>query len=71
MFFEAEPFLQALRSGKTVFAVLSESDYEKLEPAIGVKTCVLQRAPTVNVKLNAVLARSPLPQVILISNRCE
>lgn len=71
MFFEAGPFLEALRSGRTVFAVLSESDYQQLEPSIGVKTCVIQRAPTVNVKLNAVLARAPLPQVILISNRCE
>ncbi len=69
--FDREPFLQTLRSDRTVYAVLSEGDYAQLEPAIGVRTCVLERSPTVNVKLNAVLARSPLPQVLLIANRCE
>ena len=69
-FFEPQPFIDALRSGGTVYAVLSESDYLKMAPEIGVKTCVIQRAPTVNVKLGAVLARDPLPLVILITNRC-
>jgi len=32
---------------------------------------VLERQPTVNVKLKAVLARDPLPQVLLITNRCQ
>ncbi|HEX6975711.1 MAG TPA: glycosyltransferase family 39 protein [Vicinamibacterales bacterium] len=71
MFFEAPQFIEALRGGETVYAILSESDYDRLEGEIGVKTCVIQRAPTVNVKLNAVLARAPLPQVILITNKCE
>lgn len=68
--FERAPFLQALRGNRTVYAVLSERDYVQLEPEMGVKTCVLQREPTVNVRLNAVLARDPLPEVLLITNRC-
>ena len=36
----------------------------------GVPTCVLDRRPTVNIKLKAVLARDPLPEVLLITNRC-
>ena len=62
---------QVLRGDRAVYAVLSANDYAQLEPEIGVRTCVLQRAPTVNVKLNAVLARDPLPEVLLITNRCQ
>ena len=69
--FEQDTFLQLLRGDRRVFAVLSASDYAQLEPVAGVDTCVLDRRPTVNIKLKAVLARDPLPQVLLITNRCE
>ena len=69
--FEQDPFLQLLRGDRTVFAVLSASDYAQLEPIAGVDTCVLDRRPTVNIKLKAVLARDPLPEVLLITNRCD
>ena len=68
--FEREAFLRALREDRTVFAVLSAQDYAALRSEIGVPTCVLQRESTVNVKLKAVLARDPLPEVLLITNRC-
>jgi 4-amino-4-deoxy-L-arabinose transferase-like glycosyltransferase len=68
--FDRARFLQILRGDQVVYAVLSANDYLQLEPEIGVRTCILQRAPTVNVKLNAVLARDPLPEVLLITNRC-
>jgi 4-amino-4-deoxy-L-arabinose transferase-like glycosyltransferase len=69
--FERDEFLERLRSGKTVYAILSANDYAALQSEIGVPTCVLERRPTVNVKLKAVLARDPLPQVLLITNRCK
>jgi 4-amino-4-deoxy-L-arabinose transferase-like glycosyltransferase len=69
--FDRGVFLERLRSGKTVYAILSAHDYAALRSEIGVPTCVLERRPTVNVKLKAVLARDPLPQVLLITNRCE
>ena len=40
-------------------------------PRSALPTCVLERRPTVNVKLKAVLARDPLPEVLLITNRCQ
>jgi 4-amino-4-deoxy-L-arabinose transferase-like glycosyltransferase len=70
VFFEPQPFLEALRSPRRVFAVLPANDYEELAPAMNVPTCVIDRRPTVNVKLRAVLAREPLPEVLLITNRC-
>jgi 4-amino-4-deoxy-L-arabinose transferase-like glycosyltransferase len=69
--FELDVFLQLLRGERRVFAVLSASDYAQLQPVLGVDTCVLDRRPTVNIKLKAVLARDPLPQVLLITNRCD
>jgi 4-amino-4-deoxy-L-arabinose transferase-like glycosyltransferase len=69
--FEQDAFLQLLRGERRVFAVLSASDYGQLKPVLGVDTCVLDRRPTVNIKLKAVLARDPLPEVLLITNRCD
>jgi 4-amino-4-deoxy-L-arabinose transferase-like glycosyltransferase len=72
--FDEDAFLQLLRGDRKVFAVLSASDYARLQPMLrtsGVETCVLDRRPTVNIKLKAVLARDPLPEVLLITNRCR
>jgi hypothetical protein len=69
--FDREAFLRTLRQDRTVYAVLSANDYAMLQPDIGVPTCVLERQSTVNVKLKAVLAREPLPEVLLITNRCR
>jgi 4-amino-4-deoxy-L-arabinose transferase-like glycosyltransferase len=67
--FDREKFLALMRGGQRVYAVLSASDYEQLAPELP-GTCVLDRRPTVNIKLKAVLARDPLPEVLLITNRC-
>jgi 4-amino-4-deoxy-L-arabinose transferase-like glycosyltransferase len=69
--FDREAFLRTLRGPGTVYAVLSATDYAALGTQIGVPTCVLERQSTVNVKLKAVLAREPLPEVLLITNRCQ
>lgn len=69
--FDREAFLRTLRQDHRVFAVLNAGDYAALRPDIGVETCVLERESTVNVKLKAVLAREPLPEVLLITNRCH
>ncbi len=66
---DREKFLALMRGGQRVYAVLSASDYEQLAPELP-GTCVLDRRPTVNIKLKAVLARDPLPEVLLITNRC-
>jgi 4-amino-4-deoxy-L-arabinose transferase-like glycosyltransferase len=69
--FDREAFLRTLRQDRTVYAVLSANDYAMLQPDIGLPTCVLERQSTVNVKLKAVLAREPLPEILLITNRCR
>ena len=38
---------------------------------IGGRTCILYRRPTFDVKLKDVLAREPLPELLLITNQCQ
>ena len=68
--FDRDAFLKLLKGHQRVFAVLSAGDYEEVAREAGVPTCILDRRPTVNIKLKAVLARDPLPEVLLITNRC-
>jgi 4-amino-4-deoxy-L-arabinose transferase-like glycosyltransferase len=67
--FDRGKFLDLMRGPRRVYAVLSASDYEQIALDLP-GTCVLDRRPTVNIKLKAVLARDPLPEVLLITNRC-
>jgi 4-amino-4-deoxy-L-arabinose transferase-like glycosyltransferase len=69
--FDRNAFLTLLKGEKRVFAVVSAGDYDEVAREAGVPTCVLDRRPTVNIKLKAVLARDPLPEVLLITNRCN
>ena len=69
-YFDEAPFVAAIQSGKRVFAVLSADDYAALAPRIGAGTCVIERRPTFEVKLRQVLKRQPLPELLLISNKC-
>ena len=67
--FDEAPFIEAMTSGKRVYAVLSADDFASLKPRLP-PTCVLDHRPTFEVKLRQVLKRQPLPELLLISNRC-
>jgi 4-amino-4-deoxy-L-arabinose transferase-like glycosyltransferase len=69
-FFDEAPFVAAIQSGTRVYAVLSADDYAALAPRIGAATCVVDRRPTFEIKLRQVLKREPLPELLLITNRC-
>lgn len=68
--FEEDKLIALFRSGRAVFAVLSHDRYESLSDDLGVTTCVLDRRPTFDVKLKTVLAREPLPELVLVTNQC-
>ena len=68
--FDPESFLRAVRVPTRVYAVLSDDDYAALKDRLG-PTCVIDRRPTFDVKLGRVLAREPLPELLLISNQCR
>ena len=65
------PFLSAILSDRHVYAILSADDYQSLAPQIAARTCIIDRRQTFEVKLRQVLARQPLPELLLISNRCQ
>jgi hypothetical protein len=69
--FHPDPFLEVMRSGRPVFAVLPESRYRELQPDFGAPTCVLGRHPASDIKLREILSGQPPPAVLLISTRCE
>jgi 4-amino-4-deoxy-L-arabinose transferase-like glycosyltransferase len=70
-YFLAENVIERFQSGRTVYAVLSATNYQELAPHIGSPTCVIDRRPTFDVKLKNMLAQQPLPELVLITNRCS
>jgi len=59
----------ALISGKEVFCLITEAEYEALRARTPVQTRVLASHPIFQVKLNGILDRVELPRVLLISNK--
>ncbi len=70
-FVDDPPFVHAILSERHVYAVLSADDYRSLAPQIAGRTCIIDRRPIFEVKLRQVLARQPLPELLLITNRCK
>lgn len=59
----------AFSSGKEVFCLMTESEYETFRARIPAQTRVLASHPIFQVKLNGILDRVELPRVVLISNK--
>ncbi len=70
MLFERQAFLDSMRGGRTVFAVLPEHRYKELKEAVTLPLCILDRQPTSDVKLREILSLQPPPAVLLVSTRC-
>ena len=68
-FFEEDRFIALMRSERPVYAVLSRENYAAMSAELA-STCLIERRPTFDVKLKNVLAREPLPELVLITNRC-
>ena len=59
----------AFSSGKEVFCVMTEAEYESFSARVPFKTQVLASHPIFQVKLNVILDKLELPRVVLISNK--
>jgi hypothetical protein len=70
-YFDEEAFVKALQAAPRAYAVLSADDYQSLSGRIGATTCIIDHRPTFEVKLRQVLKRQPLPELLLITNRCR
>jgi 4-amino-4-deoxy-L-arabinose transferase-like glycosyltransferase len=68
--FDEDRLVALMRAERQAYAVLSRDNYAALANSLGSTTCVLERRPTFEVKLRNILAREPLPELVLIANRC-
>jgi 4-amino-4-deoxy-L-arabinose transferase-like glycosyltransferase len=71
IYYGPQPFVDAVKGSGRMFGVVSEADYDSLKDQVGNASCVLHRVPTFEVKLRDILARKPVPQLVVITNRCE
>jgi 4-amino-4-deoxy-L-arabinose transferase-like glycosyltransferase len=68
--YDRATFLEMLRTKRPLYAVLSATAYEGLRTEAGIETCLLARQPTFDVKLKNMIAREPLPELVVITNHC-
>jgi hypothetical protein len=69
--FDDAEIASMLKRDQRVFAVMSEDDFEKVRQAVAASLCVIDRRPTLDVRLKSILARDPLPQLVVVTNRCR
>jgi 4-amino-4-deoxy-L-arabinose transferase-like glycosyltransferase len=72
VYYDHEPVLELLRSRRPLYLMLTSDDYEKIiQPATPVRLCQVTSRPTFDVKLRNVLSRVRLPEVLLVTNKCQ
>ena len=69
--FDEEELTKLLRSDRPAYAIMPGRAYASLAGSLDLPTCVIERRPTFDVKLKTVLTREPMPELVLITNRCE
>jgi hypothetical protein len=70
IFVDPAILIDQMRAAKEYYVVLRAPEYERLQPSFPGPTCVIDRRPLFEVKLKDVLAREPLPEVVLVTNKC-
>ena len=69
-YYSADAFVEAMHRPGRVYGVITARDYEGMRDRLPPATCVLHQVPTFDVKLKNILARQPLPELLLLANRC-
>ena len=69
--FDLAHLVELLGSERNVYAVVSDDAYEALRREMAVPPCVIDHRPTFDVKLKNVLERQPLPELVIVTNRCS
>jgi 4-amino-4-deoxy-L-arabinose transferase-like glycosyltransferase len=68
---DQQGFVKMMQSGRPVYVILPERRYEELGPALGVRTCVLDRRATADVKLRDLLAGRGPASLVLVTTQCQ
>jgi hypothetical protein len=72
VFYDYGSVLRLIESGRHVYLIVPAHDYNKLiKPVTQATTCVVSTHPMFDIKLKSVVARAPLPQLLLVNNRCK
>ena len=72
VFYDHGPVLELIRSGRPMYLMMTSYDYEeKIQPVVPDKLCRVSAQPTFDVKLRNVLSRRQLPEVLLLTNKCD
>jgi 4-amino-4-deoxy-L-arabinose transferase-like glycosyltransferase len=69
-YFLPDEVFERFRENRGIYAIMSPENHAELAPRIRVRTCIIDRRPTFNVKLKNMLNRDSLPELLLITNRC-
>jgi 4-amino-4-deoxy-L-arabinose transferase-like glycosyltransferase len=67
--FDADRLVELWRSGKDVYLVVAQEDFEPVKAQLP-GHCVVDRRPTFDVRLRNILAHEALPELIVVTNRC-
>ena len=69
--YDRDTFVEIMRQPRRVYGILWTEEYARLKDAFGVPTCAIHRAPSFNIKIGAVIRQEPLPELVVITNRCD
>jgi len=69
-YFLPDEVFERFRENRGVYAIMSDENYAELAPRIKVRTCIIDRRPTFDVKLKNMLNRDSLPELLIVTNRC-
>lgn len=68
--FHPDQIVEVFRSGEA-WCLIRASDYEEIKDSLPSPTCVRARQPIFDVKIGNVLALRPLPELLLVTNKCD
>jgi 4-amino-4-deoxy-L-arabinose transferase-like glycosyltransferase len=71
MAYDPAPIRVFLDGDRTAYVIMSRDDYDAIDAITDRPTCIVSRQPTFNVKLRDILSRQPVPDLVLVSNRCR
>jgi hypothetical protein len=72
VFYDHGPVLDLLASKRPLYLMLTVDDYERaIQPNLTQLLCRVSAQPTFDVKLKNVLSRRRLPEVWLMTNKCD
>jgi 4-amino-4-deoxy-L-arabinose transferase-like glycosyltransferase len=69
--YDRATFIDIMRRPARVFGILWTAEYDRLKGDFGLPTCALFRTESLNIKIGAVIRREPLPELVVITNRCD